>query len=123
MVPTRTVTPSASSAVSRFWPSTPSTASFGFSGFGRRILMKLMSCGWHAGRRASVTFRQALTWNVHTPSDSPSASQLGSPSMHACVVEGKPPVVDVSWTAHSSPQPVFGRFDAGTNTTLLPLMT
>src|SRR5262249_28938321 len=82
-----------------------------------------MSRGWHAGSRASVTLRQALTVKVHTPSDAPSASQLGSPSMHDCVVWGKPPVVDVSWIAHSSPQPVFGRLDAGTNTTSLPLMT
>src|SRR5579862_215128 len=81
-----------------------------------------MLCGLHPGRRASVTFRHALTWNVHTPSLAPSASQVGSPSMHACVLSGKPPA-PFSVIAHSSPQPVFGRREAGTNTTFSAFTT
>src|SRR5262249_2097930 len=89
-VPAFTVRPRPAIVFFNAVPLAASTASAGFSTFGLLIEIDSTWIGLQLGIRASVTWSQTAVWKTHFPSVLPSWSQPGSPSMHDCVVSGKP---------------------------------
>src|SRR5215468_11680327 len=89
-VPAFTVRPRPAIVFFNAVPLAASTVSAGFSTFGLLIEIDSTWIGLQLGIRASVTWSQTAVWKTHFPSVLPSWSQPGSPSMHDCVVSGKP---------------------------------
>src|SRR2546426_8337079 len=118
VLPDTISTPSPFKASTSSFALAASTLSLGRTGFGTWTLSLPIDRSTHAGSRASVTFRQPLTWKVHTPSFAPSKSHAGSPSMQVWPLDGKPGV-GVFSSPHSSMQPFVPRRAPGMKTTFV----